>query len=180
MNYIKEYARSLSLSKSESGRQFLADMEEILSKKEIENMMVYRHHMRVNRYQHLLSVSYLSYVATKREGLNYIETAKAAMMHDLFYYDYKDKIKYPKRHNYIHPDTALLNAEKIMQLSDLQKEIIRSHMWPLVSPKPNSKEAKIVCKMDKICSVLECIYSVFSGKKKHISNTETKGDNACD
>ena len=168
MNYIKEYKRSLSLEGYESGREFLRDMQKILAIPQVSEMVKYRHHLRVNRYQHLLSVSYMSYIQAKRRGLRYKEMAQAAMLHDLFYYDYKDRENYPKKHNRRHAETALENAQRLLSLSELQREIILTHMWPITASRPVSAEARIVCKTDKICSVFECIYSVFSGKKRII------------
>ncbi|MDY3846505.1 MAG: hypothetical protein SOZ62_06375 [Eubacteriales bacterium] len=166
MNYLRLYKESLRLEKYARGKEFLNVIGDLLMKKEVADMMFLRHHMRVNRFQHLLSVSYLSYIKAKRRGLKYDDTARAAMLHDLFYYDYKDRDNYPRKHNKVHPMLALSNAQKVMALTDTEIDIISSHMWPLFGNKPKTKEGLIVCRMDKVCSVLECIYSVFSGSKR--------------
>lgn len=178
MNYIKLYIESLSLEKYGRGKEFLGIIGDLLVKKEVAGMIFLRHHMRVNRLQHLLSVSYLSYLKAKKLGLNYKDTARAAMLHDLFYYDYKDKANYPKKHNRVHPALSLSNAQKIIPLTDVETDIIKSHMWPLFGEKPKTAEGLIVCRMDKVCSVLECIYSVFSGSKRIRRKAST--DNCAD
>ncbi len=180
MNYIKEYKNSLRLEKCDSGRAYLLDVAATLSTNEIERLKVLKHHMRVGRYQHVLSVSYLSYMKAKGEGLRYIQTARAALLHDLYYYDWTQRDKRPKKHNRLHPSIALKNAESAFDLTPLEREIIASHMWPVVKPRPKSPEAKIVNKMDKLCSNLEIIYSFFSGKKSSVRYKKDKGESIGD
>ncbi len=165
MNYIKEYRISLHLLETQEGREFAELVSDLLDTPEVKSLADLRHHMRVNRIQHVLSVAYLSYAWAKRRGLNAVETARAALLHDLYYYDYTKRELYPKGHNFVHAKTALENAMRITYLSELQKDIILSHMWPVNRRRPNSREGLAVCKMDKICSVFEFFYSCFSGKK---------------
>lgn len=174
MNYFREYRRSLNLERYESGREYLIDMKATLLSKEIASLKVLKHHMRVGRYQHVLSVSYLSYMLARERGLSYIETARGALLHDLYYYDWTERDKRPKGHNRLHPSIALKNAESAFELTPLEREIIASHMWPIAQPRPESAEAKIVNRMDKVCSNLEIAYSLFSGKKSSVRYKKDK------
>lgn len=51
---------------------------------------------------------------------------------------------------------ASLNAQKFYNINDKEKMIIESHMWPLTLRKfPKTMEAKIICLVDKGCSIAE-------------------------
>ena len=51
---------------------------------------------------------------------------------------------------------ASLNAQKFYNINDKEKMIIESHMWPLTFRKfPRTMEAKIICLVDKGCSIAE-------------------------
>ncbi len=64
----------------------------------------------------------------------------------------------PKLHGFRHPKIASMNAEKFYPINKEEKEIIESHMWPLTFRKfPKTIEAKIICSVDKCCSVAETI-----------------------
>ena len=54
--------------------------------------------------------------------------------------------------------TALLNASTRFSLTDKEKDIIAHHMWPLNLTKvPRSREALLVCLVDKYCSTVETL-----------------------
>lgn len=165
VNKLRLYKESLAIDLSDVNNEFVAAIHDLLEKDEVCSMAYFRHHMRVNRFQHVLSVAYLSYAIAKKKGLNYKETARAALLHDLFYYDMRDS-EYPKHHNSVHAKVALENAEKIIPLSETEKDIILGHMWPMGGYKPKTPEGKTVCGADKFCSVVEFFYSFFSGRKR--------------
>ena len=52
----------------------------------------------------------------------------------------------------------LLNASTRFSLTDKEKDIIAHHMWPLNLTKvPRSREALLVCLVDKYCSTVETL-----------------------
>ncbi len=62
----------------------------------------------------------------------------------------------PRLHGFRHPKIASMNAEKFYNINDEEKLAIESHMWPLTFRKfPKSIEAKIICSVDKCCSIAE-------------------------
>ena len=62
-------------------------------------------------------------------------------------------------HSYKHPLIACENASLLFDLTEKEKDIIRSHMWPLTFWHfPGSLEAWIVSFADKYCSAGETIF----------------------
>ena len=62
----------------------------------------------------------------------------------------------PRLHGFRHPKIAYLNALKYYNINDCERIIIESHMWPLTITKfPSTLEAKIICLVDKGCSIYE-------------------------
>ena len=59
------------------------------------------------------------------------------------------------------------NAETVFKLTDKEKDIIQSHMWPL-SPTdiPHSREAALVCMADKMSSSYETVLERKAKRKK--------------
>ena len=79
-----------------------------------------------------------------------------AFLHDLFLYDWHVKDKSHRLHGYRHPITASINAKNMCNVNDDVSEIIKTHMWPLTLRRiPLSKEAFIVCLVDKILAIKE-------------------------
>ena len=53
------------------------------------------------------------------------------LLHDLYLYDPRDKSAHPGSQCFDHPRAAARNAEQVTKLSDKERNIILSHMWPL-------------------------------------------------
>ena len=90
--------------------------------------------------------------------MNYESAAKAGLLHDFYYnrvndYNYmNDKVKLFTDG---HPEDAVKNAEKRFYLTNLEKDIIVSHMWPISTHIPRYKESFVVSISDKVFSVKE-------------------------
>lgn len=105
-----------------------------------------------------MQVAYFTYIACKRLKLDYVSATRAAMLHDLFLYDWRKKyksIELPGLHAFVHPKIALKNASEIFELNDIEKDIIEKHMWPVTFSLPKYKESYIVTIMDKYSACLE-------------------------
>ncbi len=62
----------------------------------------------------------------------------------------------PRLHGFRHPKIAYDNAKMFYDINEREKIIIESHMWPLTLTKfPTTLEAKIICAVDKGCSLFE-------------------------
>ena len=135
--------------------KFLEIINDILSNKSIQNLKLYKHHYAYTRLEHCLSVSYYTYVICKFLHLDYKSAARAALLHDLFFYDCEDKISRPKNHIKNHPKIALENANKLFNLNKKEQDIILKHMWPLTFSPPKYLESFIVTIVDKYCAFKE-------------------------
>jgi uncharacterized protein len=85
------------------------------------------------------------------------ELVRGALLHDYYLYDWHD----PRNtgHATQHPLRALRNAEEDFGLTERERNIIASHMWPLPPTRiPKCVEAWIVCAADKWCSLIETLF----------------------
>lgn len=122
----------------------------------IQELKKYPNHKISNLFDHSSRVALCAYDISRRLHVDIDGTslAKGAMLHDFYLYKaWRNETIGTKEHWLGHPYTALKNAEKEFQLSDLEKNIITSHMWPLTFLHvPRSREAVLVCIADKICA----------------------------
>ena len=108
---------------------------------------------------HSIAVAYFCYMIAKKLhflGFRIYELVRGALLHDYFLYDWHIE---PKRkngmHGFSHPFTAFYNALFDFDLSDVERDIITRHMFPLVPLIPRYKESHLVSFVDKICSLYE-------------------------
>lgn len=88
------------------------------------------------------------------------DLTRGALLHDYFLYDWHDDEHRPihNLHGFYHPGIALKNAMKEYTLTDREKNIIRSHMWPLTLTRiPACREAWVVTAADKYISTIESL-----------------------
>ena len=65
-------------------------------------------------------------------------------------------------HGFAHPHIACRNAVLYFQVCPEIQHIISTHMWPLTLRNvPHSREAVIVCLVDKYCSTLETLAGIW-------------------
>lgn len=135
-------------------------VSDLFDLKQVQSLDEFEQHGQISRLRHTFCVSYLSYRISKKRGLNHRAVARAGLLHDLFYYDWRTAGDNSHRlHGYRHPGFALKNALEITKLSEMEKDIIKKHMWPLTISLPNFKESFIVSLVDKYCATMEVIYS---------------------
>ena len=92
---------------------------------------------------------------------NYDNLIIGAFLHDLFLYDWHEKSVTHRLHGYRNPLTASINAKKMCNVNNEVIKIIQSHMWPLTITKvPISREAIIVCIVDKIMAIIETFENI--------------------
>jgi Predicted HD superfamily hydrolase len=142
---------------------FFTCIKNLLDSEQVRQMDSYMQHGHTSCLQHSIAVSYYSYALCRRFDLTCDESGliRAALLHDFFLYDWHDRKKGHKWHGFKHPGTALSNAEHYFKLSDLERDIIAKHMWPLTLRIPKYKESLIVCLIDKYCSIFEIVAPLF-------------------
>ena len=144
INLYEEYCKTYTGLTYENSDGFLETVGDIYFSEEVQSLAQFEQHLEIDRLQHITGVAYLAYKICKDNGLNYRDAARAAVMHDLVYYDWRDGETggWHRLHGYKHPKLACLNATELCgTIPDSQKDIIMRHMWPLTVLLPNSKDA---------------------------------------
>lgn len=121
-------------------------------------MKNYIQHGTITTYDHCHSVAMLAMVANRRFHLGADEEVllTAAFLHDLYLYDWHVPSEYRSLHGFTHAKLASSNAVKHFDVEKKVADAIRSHMWPMnITRVPNSREAWILCIVDKIISTKE-------------------------
>jgi len=139
-------------------KEFIEITKDLLTNEKVKEMKNYRQHYDISTYEHCLNVSYISYKICKKLKLDYISMARAAMLHDLFLYDWrnsKKRLHLNQYHAFAHPKIALENASKLFDLNEKEKDIIVKHMWPVTIKLPKYKETYIITLVDKYCTLCE-------------------------
>ena len=136
-------------------REFVATTEELLGSEAVRSMGLWKHHGPITTLDHSLFVAYWSYRCAKALKLDAAATARAGLLHDLYLYDSRDRSAHPGLQCFDHPKAAARNAEKLTDLSDKERNIILSHMWPAGGALPRSREAVLVDLVDTFCAGIE-------------------------
>ena len=148
----------LNMDKKYNLKEFFDIIKDLISNDVVKQMKNYRQHCNTSCYKHCMQVAYFTYIACKKLKLDYISATRAAMLHDLFLYDWRKKyrnIELPGLHAFVHPQIALKNANNLFELNEMEKDIILKHMWPVTFSLPKYRESYIVTVMDKYSACLE-------------------------
>ncbi len=140
-----------------SVKEFKEIIKDIVTNSSVLSLKEHVQHMKGSRYEHCYEVAFYTYVICKKWGLDYISATRGAMLHDFYFYDWRNKgVEGQKHfHAYRHPRIALHNATENFELNALEKDIILKHMWPLTLPFPRFSESYIVTFVDKYCAIKE-------------------------
>lgn len=117
-------------------------------------------HHGISRMEHSLKVSYHAYKIARKMGLDYEAVAKGGLLHD-FYLE-GDERSGTRRFldTFTHPKKALITATKYFNLSEMEKNIIVSHMFPIYLSFPKYKESVLVNLVDKVIGGYEMLKKV--------------------
>ncbi|MGN1317414.1 MAG: HD domain-containing protein [Lachnospirales bacterium] len=86
---------------------------------------------------------------------------RGALLHDYFLYDWHKPSKSHIFHAFTHSSCALKNAECDFSLNDIEKNMIKSHMFPINPFFPRYTESMILCLADKISATEETVSGFF-------------------
>ena len=157
---INNSKRSTNLTISEpSIAEFKTIIKDITSNQNMIALKDKNQHAHHSRFNHCLSVSYYTYYICKKLNLDYVSAARGAMLHDFYFYDWRDQNveDQEKWHAFKHPEIALNNALDLFDLNKIEQDIILKHMWPLTIIPPKYMESYIVTLVDKYCATHELI-----------------------
>ena len=135
--------------------EFCRTTEELLGSDAVRMMGRWKHHGHISTLDHSLFVAYCSYRAARALRLDETAAARAGLLHDLYLYDSRDTSAHPGWQCFDHPRAAARNAAELTALSEKERNIILSHMWPLGGQLPRSWEAWLVDLVDTLCAGLE-------------------------
>ncbi|MEI3396083.1 MAG: HD domain-containing protein [Clostridia bacterium] len=122
----------------------------------VQQMKNFKQHYETTCFEHCYTAAYHCYCICKKLNLDYKSATRAAMLHDLFLYDWRKR--QPDRkglHAFTHGKTACENASKLFDLNDKEKDIIEKHMWPVTVAFPKSIEGFILTFVNKYCALSE-------------------------
>ena len=150
---IGSKANLMDLSNPEVA-EFRSYIEDIWDADTVKRLDKFEQHHRTSRLQHSLNVSYYSFKIAKKIGADPRLSARAGLLHDLYWYDWHTK-KTPQFHAFLHPRLAVKNAARLSKISDREADAILKHMWPLYPGIPKYKESYAVTLADKYAATLE-------------------------
>ena len=154
----------------ETDSEYMSYIEDLIFTEEVQKLAEFKQHRYATRLSHSISVSYLSYRLAKKLKGDARATARAGLLHDLFFYDWRTEKYDGGTHAYIHPRVAVKNAAKLTPLSDLEKDIIIKHMWLATLAFPKYKESYIVTFVDKYCAMNELCVPAWQIAKSKVSS----------
>lgn len=157
---MKQYLEDSIKNESE----FLNIIDELINNETVQQMKNYRQHYETTCFEHCYIVAYYCYIICKKLNLDYKSATRAAMLHDLFLYDWR--VRQPDRkglHAFTHGKVACANACKLFDLNEKEKDIIIKHMWPVTIQFPKSFEGFILTFVDKYCAISES-FEVFKSR----------------
>lgn len=139
---------------------FIQYAKPTMDSEKVKSMEQYFQHGETSCLSHSIAVALISLKIVHHLGLKCDKQSliRGALLHDYFLYDWHKSDKPFRFHGLTHPKTALKNASTDFDLTHIEKDIIKKHMFPLTLTPPKHRESLIVCLADKICAV----YEVFS------------------
>lgn len=147
---------------------------DILASHGMQQEKEYKQHGEISCYEHSIAVACMSirladlfHIKVNKKSLT-----RGALLHDYFLYDWHHADKSHRLHGFIHAKRALQNAEHDFSLTDIERDIIAKHMFPLNPSLPRYKESVIVTAADKICASHEVLACVFPFIKAEVSYCE--------
>lgn len=136
-------------------------IQELVQSQPFQETKNYCQHGTTSTYMHCVFVSCYSYWLSLRLPMKFDHksVARGALLHDLYLYDWHIPDKSHRLHGYTHANAAYGNACKHFDINKTEADIIKNHMWPLnITKVPRSREAMLVCFVDKYCSFAETFH----------------------
>ena len=135
-------------------REYLEIVGRVLDNEEFNKLKLIEHHG-ISRLEHSLKVSYYAYCIAKSLKLDYVEVARAGLLHDFFLSDDERTSKDRFLSTFTHPKKAVANADQVFGISEREADIIKSHMFPINLTVPKYAESWVVNFSDKVIGAYE-------------------------
>ncbi len=144
----------------ENASDYLYFVRDLLNDETVLKMKEFTHHGETTCFQHCLNVSYYNYRVCRFFSLNERAGARAGLLHDLFLYDWHTyrRQKGERLHGFTHAKTALKNVREHFYVTDLERDMIEKHMFPLnITALPKYRETLVIVMVDKYCGLIETV-----------------------
>jgi uncharacterized protein len=151
-------------------------VENIINNLEFQKRLYFPHHKNINVFNHSIKVSYDAFIFSYDKNIDYKMCAIAGLLHDFYPYIWRSdihnylledeyykkigkKVKFFKKHGFVHGYEASLNYVKFFpELEDkVITNSIKNHMFPLTRP-PRYKVGWVVTYCDKVNALKELIF----------------------
>ena len=136
-------------------RLYFDCISDIIESDKVKQLDNWTQHNKTSRLQHSINVSYYRFIICKKMGWDYRSVARAGLLHDLYFYDWRVKKFLRSNHASWHPRIALDNARKICEINEIEEDCIKKHMWPCTIKFPRYKESYVLTFADKFCAAME-------------------------
>lgn len=129
----------------------------VLENKEVVKLIDVKHHKNTNRLMHCLHVSYRCFLVSYRHQMDYVSAAIGGLLHDFCLDNKGEYIKktFEDIWCFYHPQEALKNTEKYFVITDVAKDMISKHMFPVALSIPKYKETYLIAYWDKHYAIRE-------------------------
>jgi len=144
------------MNKVENDYDYINIVSNILYDDKFNEIRTIEHHG-ISRFDHSVRVSYYAYKLSKALKLNSASVARAGLLHDYFISDPSSDFKARFYSTFTHPKLALKTAGNIFDLTDMEADIIKTHMFPFYPVAPKYMESVVVNVTDKVIGCAEFI-----------------------
>lgn len=137
---------------------------DILENELFQSTRSFTHHKDITCLDHAVHVSYTSFCLAEKHGVDPVSTARGALLHDFYLYDWHkrrpDDSRLLQLHGFRHPNIALKHAQEQFEINVVEADIIKKHMWPLtLFQLPKTRASILVSLADKYCTMKEIMHS---------------------
>ncbi len=134
--------------------EYINIVDHILNNKSFNKIKDIEHHG-ITRYEHSLKVSYYAYKIAKILHLDYEKVARGGLLHDFYISPLERTQTYRFKETFTHPKKAVNNAKANFLISEMEEDIIKSHMFPIYLSLPKYLESWLVSMVDKVVATKE-------------------------
>ena len=130
--------------------------EPVFASGRLEQLKEFTQHGHCTCYDHSVAVAKTALLFSMVLPMHFKQKqlVRGALLHDYFLYDWHT-YRPEKLHGFSHPYAACENARRDFDITPLEENIIKRHMFPLTPVPPKYRESVLVTLADKVCATSE-------------------------
>ncbi len=138
-------------------KEFFEVLEPYINHEIVQKMKnEYAHNKQISRFEHSLYVAYIAFLICKKLKLNASSAAIGGLLHDVGIKYGLSSAKDKLLDFFCHPKQSENLLLEHFDISDMERNIINTHMWPVTITKPPKyAESFMVNIADKYCASVE-------------------------